>query len=103
MKIPDMARRTQATQISLQTCLLSSKRLYLHVTAISVSCVCVRDFLECHMIMALLHVPYMDYYCAYSALRLLVCIENTVSEYPSAHNDYIDAFGYKFNKYYSCL
>ena len=30
------------------------------------------DVLECHMIMALLHVPYMDYYCAYSALRLLV-------------------------------
>ena len=61
MKIPDMARRTQVNQISLQSCLLSSKNLYLHVTsitAISLLAVCVRDFLECHMIMALLHAHY---------------------------------------------
>ena len=77
MEIPGMAWKTQVTQISLQTCLLSSKRLYLHVTARSlVSFVCISDVLECHMIMALLHVPYMGYYCAYSALRLLVWIEN---------------------------
>ena len=84
MKIPGMAWKTQVTQVSLQSCLLSSKYLYLHDTALSlVSFVCISgisDVLECHMIMALLHVPYMGYYCAYSALRLLVWIENPVNE-----------------------
>jgi hypothetical protein len=63
MKIPGMARRTQVNQISLQSCLLSSQRLYMHVTAISVSFVYVRDVLECHMIMTSSCVTYMDYMC----------------------------------------
>jgi len=34
MKIPVRAWRTQVNQISLESCLLSSKHLYLHVTVI---------------------------------------------------------------------
>ena len=51
-------------------------------------------------------VPYMDYYTVHRAPAPSGCQYGLITQYirvSSAHNDYIDAFGYIFNKYDSCL